>query len=77
MDLDDTRAKWVQVADLLRARIAAGTYPVGGRVPSVLQLTEEFGIAVATAQKALRALRDENLTRTERGLGSYVVRRPK
>ncbi|MFE6498135.1 GntR family transcriptional regulator [Streptomyces sp. NPDC057748] len=63
------------MADILRARIATGTYPPGSRVPSVVQLTEEFGIAAVTAQKVMRALREEGTIRTERGMGSYVTDR--
>ncbi|MFJ2737720.1 GntR family transcriptional regulator [Streptomyces sp. NPDC087317] len=71
-DLDETRAKWRQVYEVIRARIADGTYPVGARVPSVVQLVEEFGIASATAQKVMRALRADGLIRTEPGMGSFV-----
>jgi DNA-binding GntR family transcriptional regulator len=76
IELDETRPKWRQVADILRARIADGTYPPGSRVPSVVQLTEEFGIAVVTAQKVTRALREEGAIRTEVGMGSYVTGLP-
>lgn len=72
MELDETRAKWRQVAEVLRERMTDGTYPSGTRVPSVVALSEEFGIAQATAQKVLRALREDGLTRTEPGLGSFV-----
>lgn len=75
VDLDETRAKWRQVFDLISARIADGTYPPDTRVPSVLQLSEEFGIASATGQKVMRALREADLIRTEPGMGSYVNRR--
>ncbi|MFE5093289.1 GntR family transcriptional regulator [Streptomyces sp. NPDC056638] len=75
IELDETRPKWRQVADILRARITTGTYPPGSRVPSVVQLTEEFGIAAVTAQKVMRALREEGAIRTERGMGSYVTDR--
>ncbi|MFE9934550.1 GntR family transcriptional regulator [Streptomyces sp. NPDC005533] len=68
--------RWRQVAEVLRGRIADGTYLPRSRVPSVVQLTEEFGIAAATAQKALRALREEGLTYTEPGLGSFVEEEP-
>ncbi|MER7794930.1 winged helix-turn-helix domain-containing protein [Streptomyces sp. NPDC097640] len=64
--------RWRQVADVLRKRISDGTYPPRTRVPSVLQIQQEFGIAAATAQKVLRALREEGLTYTEPGLGSFV-----
>ncbi|MEV7250285.1 winged helix-turn-helix domain-containing protein [Streptomyces cyaneofuscatus] len=76
IELDETRPKWRQVADILRARIADGSYPIGSRMPAVVALTEEFGIALATAQKVMRALREEGLIRTEIGMGSYVTGRP-
>lgn len=59
---------------MVRQRIADGTYPPRTRVPSVLQLQAEFGIAAATGQKVHRALRDEGLIYTEPGLGSFVTR---
>jgi DNA-binding GntR family transcriptional regulator len=65
--------RWRQVADVVRRRIADGTYPPRTRVPSVVQLTSEFGVANATAHKVLRALREEGLTYTEPGLGSFVA----
>nr|WP_202546563.1 winged helix-turn-helix domain-containing protein [Streptomyces sp. SID2119] len=74
--MDETRPKWRQVADIMRARIADGSYPIGSRMPAVVALTEEFGVAIATAQKVMRALRDEGLIRTEVGMGSYVTGRP-
>jgi len=76
IELDETRPKWRQVADIIRARISDGTYPPGSRVPSVVQITAEFGIAAVTAQKVLRALREEGTVRTEVGMGSYVTGRP-
>ena len=51
--------KWVQVADVLKARIADGTYPPDTQLPSQHQLVEEFGIAPNTAQKVLTRLRQE------------------
>ncbi|MGP2435988.1 GntR family transcriptional regulator [Streptomyces sp. JW3] len=67
--------RWRQVAKVIRSRITDGTYAPRTRVPSVVQLTAEFGIANATAHKVLRALREEGLTYTEPGLGSFVSRR--
>ncbi|MCK8433893.1 GntR family transcriptional regulator [Streptomyces sp. D2-8] len=58
---------------MVRGRIADGTCPPRTRVPSVVQLTSEFGVANATAHKVLRALREEGLTYTEPGLGSFVT----
>ncbi|WP_153456063.1 GntR family transcriptional regulator [Streptomyces smaragdinus] len=74
MEFEPGIARWKQVAAIMRARIADGTYPPGERVPSVMEVVEEFGIAQATAQKVLRALREEGLTFTEPGIGSSVRR---
>ncbi|MFF6781145.1 GntR family transcriptional regulator [Streptomyces sp. NPDC012510] len=68
--------RWRQVAKIIRSRIDDGTYTPRTRVPSVLQLTAEFGIANATAQKVLQNLRKEGLIYTEPGLGSFVAQNP-
>ncbi|MDV7220626.1 GntR family transcriptional regulator [Streptomyces prunicolor] len=64
--------RWEQVANVIRQRIAEGTYAPRTRVPSVMQLVDEYGIAQATAQKVLSNLRDEGLIYTSPGLGSFV-----
>ncbi|MFC7883112.1 GntR family transcriptional regulator [Streptomyces sp. NPDC057376] len=68
--------RWRQVAEVVRGRIVDGTYAPRTRVPSVVQLSAEFGIANATAHKALRALREAGFTYTEPGLGSFAVHQP-
>jgi DNA-binding GntR family transcriptional regulator len=64
------------VADVIRARIKDGTYPPRTRIPSVVEITAEFGIAAVTAQKVHKGLRAEGLIYTEPGLGSFVAQRP-
>jgi DNA-binding GntR family transcriptional regulator len=73
-DLDDTRPKWVQIFEILSARIGDGTYPPDTRIPTSLELQAEFSVANATAQKVYRRLREDGLIRTEPGMGSYVKR---
>jgi GntR family transcriptional regulator len=75
-DLDRTRPVWRQVAAVIAERIADGTYPVGSKVPSVVELSTEFGVAASTAQKVFAHLKAEGLIRTEVGLGSFVADRP-
>jgi len=75
-DLDRTRPIWRQVAAVIEGRIEDGTYPAGSKVPSVVELSAEFEVAAATAQKALGALKREGLVRTEVGLGSFVAEPP-
>ncbi|KAF4408607.1 GntR family transcriptional regulator [Streptomyces lycii] len=67
--------RWKQVADVIRERIAGGTYSPGARIPSVIELQAEFGIATSTGQKVHRALRAEGLVYSEPGMGTFVVQK--
>lgn len=64
---------WRQIAEVIVARIDDGTYPVGSKVPSVVELSTEFEVAASTAQKVMAHLKSEGLVRTEVGLGSFVA----
>ncbi|MGW2081183.1 GntR family transcriptional regulator [Streptomyces sp. NPDC001939] len=76
VDLDRSRPVWRQVAAVIVDRIADGTYPAASRVPSVVELSAEFGVAASTAQKVLAHLKTEGLVRAEVGLGTFVADQP-
>jgi GntR family transcriptional regulator len=61
-----------QLAQLLRAEIMRGTYPAGARLPTELQLVEDYGVSVITVQRALRQLEEEGLIERFRGRGTFV-----
>lgn len=63
---------YVQVAEILRARIEAGALLPDRPVPSEAQLQQEFGIARGTARKGIALLREQGLVITVRGRGSFV-----
>jgi AcrR family transcriptional regulator len=63
------------VADI-RARIESGELAPGDRVPSTREITRSWGVAMATATKALGVLRRDGLVRAERGSGTVVEARP-
>ena len=69
--------RWKQLHEILDERIRKGEYAPGDRMPSVMALMDEFGLAVATTQKAVAKLREDGLIYTEPGLGSFVSRRNK
>ncbi|WUD74564.1 winged helix-turn-helix domain-containing protein [Streptomyces sp. NBC_00510] len=77
MDWQPKEPRWRQLYALVEERIADGTYPPGGRLPSLMELQQEFGIAVATGQKVLRQLRDDGLAVIDPGLGTFVTELPK
>ena len=70
---DDPRPAYVQLAGILRERIASGA--ITGRLPSERELQQEFGTAPMTSRKAIRLLAEEGLVTTVPGRGSFVVRK--
>lgn len=72
-ELKANQPRWRQVHEIIKARIVTGEYQPGERIPSLIALVEEFEIANVTAQKVMRALRQDGLIRTEPGMGSFVT----
>jgi DNA-binding transcriptional regulator YhcF (GntR family) len=71
-----TETTSTRIAADLRARIAAGEFGPGDRVPSTRELTRQWGVAMATATRALSLLQDEGVLRSVRGVGTVVAARP-
>lgn len=72
VDPDSATPVYVQVAEILRARIEAGELLPDRPVPSESQLQQELGVARGTARKGIALLRDQGLVVTVRGRGSFV-----
>ena len=66
---------YAQIAAELRNQIEEGTLAPGDRVPSTREITQRWGVAMATATKALAALRQEGIVRPVPGVGTVVVGR--
>lgn len=64
-----------QVRAIVRARITAGDYPPGSRLPSTNTLSQEFGVATRTVRKALAPLVEEGLIEVRPGWGTFAARR--
>ena len=69
---DSATPVYVQVAEILRARIESGKLQPDRPVPSESQLQQEFGIARGTARKGIALLREQGMIVTVRGRGSFV-----
>jgi GntR family transcriptional regulator len=63
---------YVQVATQLRAAIASRA--ITGKLPSIMDLTEETGLAPNTIRRAIKILVDEGLVETRQGRGAFVRR---
>lgn len=67
-----TRPKYQGIADDLRAKINAGTYASGTQLPTKAELADLYDVALGTVDRSLDVLRDEGLTETLHGVGSFV-----
>ncbi|MFI0809410.1 GntR family transcriptional regulator [Streptomyces echinatus] len=65
-------APYLAVAGVLRARILAGEWEVGGRLPSRARFAEEFGVGRNVLQRAMDRLISEGLLEGRAGSGTYV-----
>ena len=73
---DSPMPRYLQVADLLRQRIARGTWPEGHRLPSLEELVAEFGVARVTVRQAVELLARDGLVSPQQGRGTFVTGRP-
>jgi DNA-binding transcriptional regulator YhcF (GntR family) len=69
---DESERPYLRVATAIRHRITTGALRPGDRVPSTRQVVRDFGVAMATATRALAVLRDEGLVVTRPGSGTVV-----
>jgi len=76
LDLDGPEPLYEQIAQILAARIADGTYLPRRRIPSEAGIVDEFGVSRPTARAAVQLLVERGLVRTVRGKGTFVVDTP-
>ena len=69
-------APYLEVADALRARVLAGEWEIGARLPSRSQLAEEYRVGRNVTQRAMDRLIIEGLLEGRAGSGTYV-RKPR
>ncbi|MEV5965113.1 GntR family transcriptional regulator [Kribbella sp. NPDC051952] len=67
-----SEAPYQAIAGEIRARIVSGELKPGERVPSTRALVRDFGVAMATATKALQTLQQERLVHASPGVGTVV-----
>lgn len=70
IDLDGPTPLFLQIADDLQRRIATGE--VGRRLPGVRAIAETYGVAHATAARAVQELTARGAVVTVSGRGTFV-----
>ena len=72
----DNRAPYAKIAAHYTELITSGQLQPGSLLPSIKNLSEEWKVSTATAEKALRKLRNEGLVRGIHGIGTEVLDQP-
>src|SRR5688500_2905478 len=67
---------YAQLADLLREKIAEGSYRPGDSLPSEAELGAAYGLSRTAIRQALSLLVAEGLVQKEKGRGSFVRQSP-
>jgi len=73
---DSPIPRYLQLAELMRQRIARGQWPQGHRLPSLDELGREFGVARVTVRQAAERLAREGLLSPQQGRGTFVTGQP-
>lgn len=66
---------YLQIAATIRDKIIAGELDDGARIPSAREIVQDWGVALATANKVHQTLRSEGLVRGVPGVGTVVNRK--
>jgi GntR family transcriptional regulator len=74
IDNDSPLHPYVQLAAILRERIR--THDIGPRVPSIMELSEQYELSQATVKRALGLLVDDGTVYTVPGRGTFVGPKP-
>ncbi|MER6286517.1 GntR family transcriptional regulator [Streptomyces sviceus] len=72
----DNRAPYAKIAAHYAELITSGQLPPGTLLPSIKNLSEQWSVSTATAEKALRKLRNEGMVRGIHGIGTEVLDQP-
>lgn len=63
---------YLQLAAIIRGRAERGELARGARLPPILALAGEYGVATITVRKALAVLKAEGLVTGVPGYGTFI-----
>ena len=68
-------ARYREIAEDLRKRIAAGEFPVGSALPTIAALQAHYTVpGLNTVRQAQALLVEDGLIETRQGIGAFVLR---
>jgi len=66
----------IRIVSALRTRLLSGEVPPGQKLPSEVQLTEQFGVSRTVVREAIAMLAADGLVESRQGAGVFVVNHP-
>ena len=66
---------YYQLENVLREKITSGSFNGGERLPTEIELIEQYGVSRITVRQALSALAEDGLIERKQGRGTYVAER--
>ena len=63
---------YYQLENVLREKITSGAFESGEKMPTEIELIEEYGVSRITVRQALQALSDDGLIERKQGRGTLV-----
>lgn len=73
IDRDRPVPPYQQLAAIIREQVRTGELAPGQRLPSVMKLAGQYGVAQITVQKALNLLKAEGLVVGVAGYGTFIA----
>lgn len=67
--------KYRKISSWIVSKIQDGSYKYNTKIPSEQSLSRRFGMSRQTVRRAIKELTDQGYLRTEKGKGTFVVRR--
>lgn len=65
--------RYARIQKILEERVIDGTYPLGGLIPTEIELAAEFNTSRFTIREALRYLREHGYVERRQGVGTRVI----
>jgi DNA-binding GntR family transcriptional regulator len=73
IDREQPLPPYLQLAAIIRNQVKSGELKRGARLPSIMKMAGQYGVAQITVQKAIQVLKNEDLIIAYQGHGTFVA----
>jgi GntR family transcriptional regulator len=73
MEFNENLPIYLQILDSIKKDIILGKIKAGNKLPSVREMAEEYGVNPNTMNRVYHELEHENITYTQRGIGTFIT----